>query len=134
MDYDSSINSIKIPAGGVTVWGQKTLEMTSVNIKGLTKEEDCLEVCDKCNGTGADPNFKDVRESNKCSFCNGTGKVEWLDKIFKRSKRRGFRANWTIDAAQDLKAFHGLDVEEELAKTLAEEIDKEIIASLLEDK
>jgi len=134
MIYDSSINPIKIPSGGVTLWGQKTLNMTTVNIKGITKEEDCLEECNKCNGTGADPNFKDVRDNNKCSFCNGTGKVEWLDKLYNRPKRKGFRTNWSLDAVADLKAFQGVDVEQEMIQSmsdhLAKEIDKEILNSL----
>ena len=38
-----------------------------------------------------------------------------------------FHAKWTIDYAKDIEPTHGIDLEDELAKVLQEEIDREII-------
>ena len=47
------------------------------------------------------------------------------------AKTRKFRALWTIEAAQDLKAYHNLDLERELTDLLGkEEIDREILEDL----
>lgn len=36
--------------------------------------------------------------------------------------KRALRGNWTVEAAQDLNSMFGMDLEEELAKTLIAEI------------
>ena len=46
--------------------------------------------------------------------------------IRRRGKKFCFRVPWIIEPAQDLKAQHGLDLEEELIKMLADEIRKDI--------
>ena len=46
---------------------------------------------------------------------------------------RKFRALWTIEAAQDLKAYHNLDLERELTELLSKEIQLEIDRELIED-
>ena len=37
---------------------------------------------------------------------------------------------WTVEMAQDLEAFHGIDVEAELSSMLAREIDREMLNNL----
>lgn len=56
--------------------------------------------------------------SNKISFNINT--VEVAGDV------RTIRAQWTPEAAQDLQAFHGINVEQELTNMLAEEIGREI--------
>ncbi|MDP6909010.1 MAG: hypothetical protein QF371_05860, partial [Flavobacteriales bacterium] len=46
---------------------------------------------------------------------------------------RKFRALWTIEAAQDLKAYHNLELERELTDLLSNELKLEIDRELLED-
>jgi hypothetical protein len=46
---------------------------------------------------------------------------------------RKFRALWTIEAAQDLKAYHNLDLERELTDLLSKEVALEIDREILED-
>lgn len=46
---------------------------------------------------------------------------------------RKFRALWTIEAAQDLKAYHNVDLENELTQLLSREVELEIDRELLED-
>ncbi len=46
---------------------------------------------------------------------------------------RKFRALWTIEAAQDLKAYHNLDLERELTDLLGKEVALEIDREILED-
>tara|TARA_R110002012_G_scaffold33823_8_gene98597 strand:- start:6329 stop:7843 length:1515 start_codon:yes stop_codon:yes gene_type:complete len=49
------------------------------------------------------------------------------------AKTRKFRALWTIEAAQDLKAYHNLDLERELTDLLGKEVALEIDREILED-
>jgi len=58
---------------------------------------------------------------------------EEADEIIRRLSMpptRRFNASWTMEAMNDLKTQHGLDLEEELAKALAIEIDREILQEL----
>lgn len=49
------------------------------------------------------------------------------------AKTRKMRALWTIEASQDLKAYHNLDLERELTELLTKEISLEIDRELIED-
>ena len=49
------------------------------------------------------------------------------------ARTRKMRALWTIEATQDLKAYHNLDLENELTETLTKEISLEIDRELIED-
>ncbi len=49
------------------------------------------------------------------------------------ARTRKMRALWTIEAAQDLKAYHNLDLERELTDLLSKEIALEIDRELIED-
>ena len=50
------------------------------------------------------------------------------------ARTRKFRALWTLEASQDLRAYHNLDLERELtellSKEVALEIDREIVESI----
>ena len=49
------------------------------------------------------------------------------------SRTRKMRALWTIEASQDLKAYHNLDLERELTDLLSKELRLEIDRELIED-
>lgn len=49
------------------------------------------------------------------------------------ARTRKMRALWTIEAAQDLKAYHNLDLEKELTELLTKELTLEIDRELIED-
>tara|TARA_R110002020_G_scaffold379488_4_gene590744 strand:- start:4465 stop:6165 length:1701 start_codon:yes stop_codon:yes gene_type:complete len=49
------------------------------------------------------------------------------------ARTRKMRALWTIEASQDLKAYHNLDLEKELTGLLANELQLEIDRELIED-
>lgn len=49
------------------------------------------------------------------------------------ARTRKMRALWTIEAAQDLKAYHNLDLEKELTTLLGNEIKLEVDRELIED-
>ena len=49
------------------------------------------------------------------------------------SRTRKMRALWTIEASQDLKAYHNLDLERELTELLSKEVQLEIDRELVED-
>jgi hypothetical protein len=55
-----------------------------------------------------------------------------IEKIVVEAKSRALKATWTIEAAQDLKSNHGVDLEAELSKMLAEEIRREQIKEMCE--
>jgi len=49
------------------------------------------------------------------------------------ARTRKFRALWTLEAAQDLRAYHNLDLERELTDLLGKEVSLEIDRELIED-
>lgn len=49
------------------------------------------------------------------------------------ARTRKMRALWTIEASQDLKAYHNLDLEQELTSFLTQELQLEIDRELIED-
>jgi len=49
------------------------------------------------------------------------------------ARTRKMRALWTLEASQDLKAYHNLDLERELTELLSKELTLEIDRELLED-
>jgi hypothetical protein len=49
------------------------------------------------------------------------------------AQTRKMRALWTIEASQDLKAYHNLDLERELTELLSKELSLEIDRELIED-
>ena len=49
------------------------------------------------------------------------------------AKTRKMRALWTLEASQDLKAYHNLDLERELTDLLSKELSLEIDRELIED-
>lgn len=49
------------------------------------------------------------------------------------SRTRKMRALWTLEASQDLKAYHNLDLEQELTVLLSKELQLEIDRELIED-
>jgi len=57
-----------------------------------------------------------------------------VEKVQIEAKTRKLRSRWSLEVAQDLKAMHGLDLEEEMMDILAyeitQEIDRELIAAI----
>lgn len=55
-----------------------------------------------------------------------------IEKPVVEAKSRALKATWTIEAAQDLKHNHSIDLEAELSKMLAEEIRREQLKEMCE--
>lgn len=56
-----------------------------------------------------------------------------IQKQTVQARTRKMRALWTIEAAQDLKAYHNMDLENELTQLLTKELQLEIDRELIED-
>lgn len=56
-----------------------------------------------------------------------------IQKQTVQARTRKMRALWTIEAAQDLKAYHNMDLEQELTELLTKELSLEIDRELIED-
>jgi hypothetical protein len=56
-----------------------------------------------------------------------------IQKQTVQARERKMRALWTLEAAQDLKAYHNLDLESELTDLLSKEMNLEIDRELIED-
>jgi hypothetical protein len=56
-----------------------------------------------------------------------------IQKQTVQAGERKMRALWTLEAAQDLKAYHNLDMEAELTELLSKEMNLEIDRELIED-
>jgi hypothetical protein len=88
------------------------------------------------------PNFVDRSQStwgftmSAGELLNGTGIAEMTFQIEQQpvvARTRKLRALWTLEAAQDLKAYHNLDLERELTDLLGSELRLEIDRELIED-
>lgn len=55
-----------------------------------------------------------------------------IEKTVVLAKSRTLKASWTVEAAQDLKSSHNVDIEDELSKMLAEEILREQLKEMCE--
>ncbi len=70
------------------------------------------------------------------SFIEGSGgrtvKLEVISQAVEAGTRK-LQAGWTIEAMQDLKAQHGLDLESELSQVVSAEIVQEIDSEILTD-
>lgn len=70
------------------------------------------------------------------SFIEGSGgrsvKLEVISQAVEAGTRK-LQAGWTIEAMQDLKAQHGLDLESELTQVVSAEIVQEIDSEILSD-
>jgi len=67
---------------------------------------------------------------------SGSGIPEMLFNIEQQpvaARTRKMRALWTLEASQDLKAYHNLDLEQELTDLLGKELRLEIDRELIED-
>lgn len=56
-----------------------------------------------------------------------------IQKQTVQARERKMRAMWTLEASQDLKAYHNLDMEPELTELLGKEMNLEIDRELIED-
>jgi hypothetical protein len=56
-----------------------------------------------------------------------------IQKQTVQARTRKMRALWTLEAAQDLKAYHNMDLESELTELLSKELTLEIDRELIED-
>jgi hypothetical protein len=94
------------------------------------------------NNVGTDPagaagnsalyNFGGGMSTAQAEQLGASGNVAWaemalsIEKITVTAKSRALKANYSLELAQDLKAIHGLDAENELANILSTEILAEI--------
>jgi hypothetical protein len=49
------------------------------------------------------------------------------------AEQKRIRARWTLEAQQDLQAYHGIDAEAELTKHMADEVKREIDRTIIDD-
>lgn len=59
-------------------------------------------------------------------YFKGYSNVISITTVTVQGDTRTIRATWTPEMAQDIEAFHGIDVEQELTNMLAREISQEI--------
>ncbi len=53
-----------------------------------------------------------------------------IEKTVVEAKTRTLKATWTVEAADEVLASYGLDLEKELKRFLQDEIDREILETL----
>lgn len=56
-----------------------------------------------------------------------------LNSVEVTAGERRIRATWTPELAQDLGAYHNIDVEDELTRILTEEMNREIANTIVQD-
>lgn len=81
------------------------------------------------SGTGMDTNAAELLGSTKGTAFNEMGFE--IEKLSVEAKSRALKAKYSVELAQDMRAIHGLDAEEELANILSTEILAEINRELI---
>lgn len=61
-----------------------------------------------------------------------TLRLEIISKAITASSRK-IQAGWTMEAAQDMKVQHGIDIESEIYAALGDEVANEVVRTVLED-
>jgi len=54
----------------------------------LPKLEETDILCDKCDGYGIDKYFKAKNQFVHCDKCHGTGKLDWIENIVGKNKKK----------------------------------------------
>lgn len=81
------------------------------------------------SGTGMDTKAAELLGSTKGTAFNEMGFE--IEKLSVEAKSRALKAKYSVELAQDMRAIHGLDAEEELANILSTEILAEINRELI---
>ena len=81
------------------------------------------------SGTGMDTEAAELLGSTKGTAFNEMGFE--IEKLSVEAKSRALKAKYSVELAQDMRAIHGLDAEEELANILSTEILAEINRELI---
>lgn len=96
-------------------------------------EEDQM-VCDQCNGTGCIPSeFSPQELACRCPKCQGDGWVDWISNITGKPPRYLYSSSGTSMSSTSGTGIPNF-IADKMAQELADKIDKEILATLVEQK
>ena len=140
----SPINTVSSPGPVVGAWGANQLLASQAS---TTAGFALSNVLGAANGSpsstygGKIASFPDASTTlgwvvSAGERLDGTGIPEVQFHIEQQAvvaRTRKMRALWTIEASQDLKAYHNLDLERELTELLSKELSLEIDRELIED-
>jgi len=124
--------------------------MLSIPMPVSTSENLKLEegemVCDKCEGKGGNAYNQPSDDLTKpqwvrCQKCQGTGKVDWIENVvgkkppdmFGSSSTSSMSSGGTFAVSPGMNNFLDKEALDVMSKHLADEIDKEILESLMVD-
>ena len=82
-------------------------------------------LCNECGGCGDDPSSNTF--TTICPKCQGAGKVDWLENILGKNPHIRLRATFLDDSSYMIND----KILAEIAKEMADQIDKEILESIL---
>ena len=114
--YDCAAGSNGLSAGGVTTWASGTVggQIAAFPNSGIVGAQYFVSAGEKLSGSG-------IPEVNFT-----------IEQQAVTARTRKFRALWTLEASQDLRAYHNLDLERELTELLSKEVALEIDRELVE--
>lgn len=88
--------------------------------------------CDLCEGGGSSAKkFAELEDPGyyRCPKCQGTGKLDWIEKAMGKAKKtipftktkitaknRKLKGNWTIETSEDLTAMYSQELLDEMMK------------------
>jgi len=145
----SPIGSLSATGTGAT-WGNNAQQLQYSQISGTNGFSLSNVLGSSTAGYGGLPSS--TYGGKIASFPDGTTTLGWVVSAGERldgtgipevqfhieqqavvARTRKMRALWTIEASQDLKAYHNLDLERELTELLSKELSLEIDRELIED-
>ena len=111
-------------AGAEAFYGEADTDFTGSNMAGGPNHAGALDgTAGQTTGTGIDTALAESLGSTGPAFPEMSFSIE---KVVVEAKTRALKAEYTSELAQDLKAVHGLDAEQELANILTSEVLAEI--------
>lgn len=111
-----SVQPMKAPVGQIFM--MQFREKNKEDINGLTMKANLLDAT-------PDDIFSPDPEARKIT-------LEVIAQAVEAATRK-LQAGWTIEAMQDMKAIHGLDIASEMVKAITAEIAQDILAEVLND-
>ena len=114
--YDCAAGSNGLSAGGTTTWASGTVggQIAAFPTPTIVGAQYFVSAGEKLSGSG-------IPEVNFT-----------IEQQAVTARTRKFRALWTLEASQDLRAYHNLDLERELTELLSKEVALEIDRELVE--
>lgn len=110
------------------------MKKINIEVKKIHLEEGEV-ICSKCNGGGYERDDSNFAKYDTCSRCLGEGKLDWIENIVGKVRETAsfsVKSTWVSAKFPRLNHDYYVEMVEDIAKQFAEDIDREILESIIE--